>query len=227
VAQPCSFCDRPAAHQFVVSYRGQVLRGVICEEHGNAIARERLGLQEHRYTLSGTMIGRALTSPNTRPRFQRIAEPEHQEKVIATEVSSFSPSHWNGFSARRRRSMSRSRRSEHRGGRALRDDVNPELLETPSTADQGSAAPEPAEVRIPDITPLIRDRQSNDESRLHKTTEDDPFRVRIVDAIKALDRYAIPVESGEKKADQLLKQHGESIVRAALRAAIKERREIA
>jgi hypothetical protein len=41
-----------------------------------------------------------------------------------------------------------------------------------------------------------------------------------------LDRYAVPLEVGEKKADQLLKQHGESIVRTTLRAAIEERRQI-
>ena len=56
---------------------------------------------------------------------------------------------------------------------------------------------------------------------------DDPIRVKIVDAIKVLDQYAIPLEVGEMKAYQLLKEHGESIVSTTLRAAIKERRQIA
>jgi hypothetical protein len=57
--------------------------------------------------------------------------------------------------------------------------------------------------------------------------EGDPSRVKIIHAINALDKYAIPLEIGERGADRLLRQHGESIVRAALRAAIKERRAIA
>jgi len=72
----------------------------------------------------------------------------------------------------------------------------------------------------------IADRRADNEGFHHKT-DDDPVRVKIADAINMLDKYAVPVEVGEKKADQLLKQHGESVVRMTLRAAIKERRQIA
>jgi hypothetical protein len=110
VVQLCSCCDRPATHHFAVSYRGQVLRGAICEEHGNAVARERLGLQDRVRELAPTKIGRALTDRYTKPRFQRIWEPGQQE--IAGDVSQvgfeFSS---NAFSTRRRRSTSRSRRT--------------------------------------------------------------------------------------------------------------------
>ena len=67
MAQLCSCCDLPATYYFAVSYRGQVLRGAICEEHGNAVARERLGIQDPRVSLGSAKIGRALTDPSTKP----------------------------------------------------------------------------------------------------------------------------------------------------------------
>ncbi|HJV14916.1 MAG TPA: hypothetical protein VJ625_13600 [Propionibacteriaceae bacterium] len=85
---------------------------------------------------------------------------------------------------------------------------------------------EPADVRIPESFSIIGGH-GGDEGSLAQRTEDDPIRVKIVDAIKVLDQYAVPLTVGEKRADQLLKQHGESIVRSTLRAAIKERRQVA
>jgi hypothetical protein len=75
--------------------------------------------------------------------------------------------------------------------------------------------------------PLSIADRGGDTAGFHHKTEDDPVRVRIADAINMLDKYAVPVEVGERKADQLLKEHGESVVRMTLRAAIKERRQIA
>jgi hypothetical protein len=128
VAHPCSCCDHPATHHFTVSYRGQVLRGDVCEEHANAVARERLGLQDHRWNLTATKIGRALTDPNTNPRFQRIAEPEYEELAGNIGQSSSALSLANGFSARRRRSTSPSRRSGYPVGKAKRDDFDHDLV---------------------------------------------------------------------------------------------------
>jgi hypothetical protein len=228
VAQPCCCCDRPATHHFAVSYRGQVLRGAICEEHGNAVARERLGLHDDRRNLGNTKIGRALTDPKTTPYFRRIAEPEHQEIVRETRGSRFDLFPENRFSPRRRRSMSRSRYSVSRGSKgkrdgAGRDAIDIELVMVPDTGHQSRATHKAGEVRIPD-TSLIIDPQIVNGGSLHHTPESDPSRLKIADAIKVLDKYAVPLETSEKKADQLLKQHGESIVRAALRAAIRERR---
>jgi hypothetical protein len=93
----------------------------------------------------------------------------------------------------------------------------------PDTGHQSRATHKAGEVRIPD-TSLIIDPQIVNGGSLHHTPEGDPSRLKIADAIKVLDKYAVPLETSEKKADQLLKQHGESIVRAALRAAIRERR---
>jgi hypothetical protein len=233
VAQPCCCCARPATHHFAVSYRGQVLRGAICEEHGNAVARERLGLHDGTRNLGNTKIGRALTDPNTTPHFRRIAEPEHQEsehQEIARETrrSRLDLSFENRFSPRRRRSMSRSRYSVSRGGNGKRDGVGRDAIDIglvmiPDPAHQSGATHKAGEVRIPDASLIIDPQMGNGES-LHYTPEADSSRVKIADAIKVLDKYAIPLETGEKKADQLLKQHGESILRTALRAAIRERR---
>jgi len=211
----------------VVSYRGQVLSGAICDEHANAVARERLGLRDRARNLGTTKIGRALTDPSTKPRFQHIAEPEYHQITDDPGESSFSPFIANGFSARRRRSMSRSRRSGHRGRIAIHDDIDLDLVMIPDIADRAGVTFEPAEAPIPDITLLPRDHQGGEDVGLHNTSDGDPLEVKIVDAIEVLDSHAIPVETGEEKADQLLKEHGESIAPAALRAAIRERREIA
>ncbi len=226
MAQSCSCCDHPATHRFAVSYRGQTLTGAICEEHGNVVARERLGLRDRRQNLGMTKIGRALTDPNSKPRFQLIWDSEPLEIVGDTPEASVNPSSGIGFSSRRLRSMSRTRHSRYRRRRGQPDNVDVELIRVADTAEQGHAAVDHSQTLIPSITPLISEQQSSEDGRLHHT-EDDLSRVKIINAINALDKYAIPLEIGERGADQLLRQHGESIVRAALRAAIKERRAIA
>ena len=225
MAQLCSCCGLPATHHFAVLYRGQVLRGAICEEHGNAVARERLGIQDRRGSLGSTKIGRALTDPLSKPHFERIRESEHQEIVGDTRGLSSQQS-GNGFSTQRRRSMSPWRRPRLRGsgGQPVGIDIEPVIV--PDIVHQDPAVLEPADVRIPESFSIIGGH-GGDEGSLAQRTEDDPIRVKIVDAIKVLDQYAVPLTVGEKRADQLLKQHGESIVRATLRAAIKERRQVA
>ena len=132
MAQLCSCCDLPATHHFAVSYRGQVLRGAICEEHGNAVARERLGIQDRRGSLGSTKIGRALTDPITKPHFQRITEGEHQAIVDGTRALSSERSSQSGFSTHRHRSKSRWRHSRLRGigGQPGGADIEPVLIPT-------------------------------------------------------------------------------------------------
>jgi hypothetical protein len=173
-----------------------------------------------------TKIGRALTDPNTKPHFQLILNSEHLEVVGDSREASVSPSSGSGFSTRRLRSMSRSRHSGRRSSTGKPDNVDVELIKVADTDDQGRTAVNHSQMSIPNITPLISDQQSGEDGRLHYT-DDDLSRVKIIQAINALDKYAIPLGTGEKGADQLLKQHGESIVRATLRAAIEERRAIA
>jgi hypothetical protein len=137
VAQSCSCCDHPATHRFAVSYRGQTLRGAICEEHGNVVARERLGLRNGRRNLGVTKIGRALTDPNSKPHFQLILDSEPLEKVGEGSVS---PSFGSGFSTRRLRSMSRARHSGYRGRNGQSDTVHVELIRVADTDGQGHVA---------------------------------------------------------------------------------------
>jgi hypothetical protein len=125
--------------------------------------------------------------------------------------------------------MSRSKYFLSRGSSGKRDDVgqdaiDSELVMVPDTAHQSRATHETGEMRATPDPSLMIDPQIGNGSSLQYTAEADPSRVKIADTIKVLDKYAIPLETGEKKADQLLRQHGESIVRTALRAAIKERR---
>jgi hypothetical protein len=163
MAQSCCYCDRPATHYFAVSYRGQVVSGAICEEHGNAVVRERLGLHDGRESLGLTKIGRALTDPNTTPYFRRITEPEHQEIARETRRSRFDLSSENRFSPRRRRSMSRLRYSRSRGSNGKRDGVGRDAIDiepfmVSEIARESRETHEPGKVRIPD-TSLIIDPQ--------------------------------------------------------------------
>ena len=225
MARLCSWCDLPATHHFAVSYRGQVLRGAICAEHASAVARERLGIQDRRGSLDTTKLGRALTDPITKPHFQCISASEGGEIIGYTRELTFERSFENRFTTRRRRSMSRWRHSRLRGSSNRPDRTDFEPIVIPATAYQGPARLVSDNVHLHDPS-LIADRRADNEGFHHKT-EDDPVRVKIADAINMLDKYAVPVEVGEKKADQLLKQNGESVVRMTLRAAIKERRQIA
>jgi hypothetical protein len=225
VARLCSWCDLPATHHFAVSYRGQVLQGAICAEHTSAVARARLGIRDRRGSLDNTKIGRALTDPITMPHFQCIRESEAGDVVGLTRGFISERSAESGFSTGRRRAMSRWRRSRLRGSSGQPDDTNFEPVMIPGTAYQGPAGLVPDNVHERD--PLLIADRATDNGGLHYTTEDDPVRVKIADAINMLEKYAVPVEVGEKKADQLLKQNGESVVRMTLRAAIKERRQIA
>jgi hypothetical protein len=168
VTQSCSCCDHPATHRFAVSYRGQVLTGAICEEHGNVVARERLGLQDHRRNLGVTKIGRALTDPNTKPHFQLIVDSEHLEVVGDTRNARVNPSSGSGFSTRRLRSMSRARHAEYRGGMGRSVNVDVELIKVDETDDQGRAAVDPSRTSIPSITPLISDQQSGEDAAIEQ-----------------------------------------------------------
>ena len=120
--------------------------------------------------------------------------------------------------------MSRWRHSRLRGSGGQPDSADFELVVIPAADHQGPAAPAPDNVHVLDSLLISNGHRGDDGGRDH-TTEEDPIRVKIVDAIKVLDKYAVPLQVGEKKADQLLKQHGESIMRTTLRAAIKERRQ--
>jgi hypothetical protein len=137
-----------------VSYRGQVLTGAICEEHGNVVARERLGIRDRRRNLGTTKIGRALTDPNTKPRFQLILDSEHLEIVGDTREAGLNPSSGSGFSTRRLRSMSRSRHSGYRGSTGNPDNV---------------AAVDHSQTSIPSITPLISEQQRSEDECLYNT----------------------------------------------------------
>jgi hypothetical protein len=168
VAQSCSCCDRPATHRFAVSYRGQTLTGAICEEHGNAVARERLGIREHRRNLGMTKIGRALTDPSSKPRFRLIVESEQLELVGDTRDASVNPPHGSGFSTRRLRSMSRARHSGDRGSSGKPENVDVELIRTADT-EQDRVAIDDSQTRIPSIALLVSEAQSSEDERLYHT----------------------------------------------------------
>lgn len=225
MARLCSWCDLPATHHFAVSYRGQVLRGAICAEHVGAVARERLGIQDGRGSLDTTKLGRALTDPITKPHFRCISESESGEITGQTRGLISERSFENRFTTGRRRSMSPWRHSRLRGSSNRPNGNDSEPVVIPATAYQGPAGLVPDNVHAHD--PLSIADRGGDTAGFHHKTEDDPVRVTIADTINMLDKYAVPVEVGERKADQLLKEHGESVVRMTLRAAIKERRQIA
>jgi hypothetical protein len=112
-----------------------------------------------------TKVGRALTDPNSKPRFQLILNSEPREIVGGTRAS-VNPSSGSGFSTRRLRSMSRSRHSGYRGRLGQPDNLDVELIRVADTGEQGGAAVDHSQAEIPSITALISEQQNSDDGRL-------------------------------------------------------------
>jgi hypothetical protein len=113
-----------------------------------------------------------------------------------------------------------------RGSSGKRDDLDVELFMERDKTNRDRFTLTPGKLRLPDIDPLTIEHQTGDDGRLHYDTTRDPFRTKVAEAIAALDRQAIPLETGMIKAGQLLKDRGETVNRDALRVAIKERRHL-
>jgi hypothetical protein len=111
-----------------------------------------------------------------------------------------------------------------RGTSGKRDDVDVELF---MTVDSGKISIKPGKIRLPDVESITIEKQIADDGRIYYDTAHDPYRAKINDAIAALDRHQIPLDTGMARCYDLLKGLGEEITRDALRAAIKERRYLA
>jgi len=111
-----------------------------------------------------------------------------------------------------------------RGTSGKRDDVDVELF---MTMDSGKISIKPGKIRLPDVESITIEKQIADDGRIYYDTARDPYRAKINDAIAALDRHQIPLDTGMARCYDLLKGLGEEITREALRAAIKERRHLA
>jgi hypothetical protein len=92
-----------------------------------------------------------------------------------------------------------------RGSSGKKDDVDVELLMAPDLAHPGRVSLKPGKIRLPYIDSIILDQQVDEDSRIYYDSASDPFRAKVVDAIAALDRHAIPVDLGERKAAVALK----------------------
>jgi AAA domain len=113
-----------------------------------------------------------------------------------------------------------------RGSSGKRDDIDVELIMEPDSSHPGRVSIKPGKLRLPDIDSIILDQLIDEDGRIYYDSASDPFRAKVVDAIAALERHAIPVDLGERKVAVALKGHGEDFPRAALRVAIKERRHL-
>jgi hypothetical protein len=111
-----------------------------------------------------------------------------------------------------------------RGTSGKRDGVDVELF---MTVESGKISIKPGKIRLPDVESITIEKQIADDGRIYYDTARDPYRAKINDAIAALDRYHIQLDTGMARCYDLLKGLGEVITREALRAAIKERRYLA
>ena len=111
-----------------------------------------------------------------------------------------------------------------RGTSGKRDDVDVELILTRDTDHPDRLRIKPGKPRLPDIASVLINRDTDDDGHLSFTTAGDPFRALVGDAHQALARLDIPIGTGERKAAATIKANGLTIVRAALRVAIKERK---
>jgi AAA domain len=112
-----------------------------------------------------------------------------------------------------------------RGTSGKRDDVDVELILTRDAHDPDQLRIKPGKVRLPGITQVLINRKVDEDGHLTFTTAGDPFRAHVGHAHRLLDRLSVPVEAGERKAAETIKAHGGTVVRAALRAAIRERKD--
>jgi AAA domain len=111
-----------------------------------------------------------------------------------------------------------------RGTSGKRDDVDVELILTRDTDHPDRLRIRPGKSRLPDITSVLINRDTDEDGHLTFTTAGDPFRALVGDAHEVLKLLNIPMETGERKAAETIKASGQAVVRAALRVAIKERK---
>jgi hypothetical protein len=111
-----------------------------------------------------------------------------------------------------------------RGTSGKRDDVDIELILTRDPDRPDRLHIKPGKSRLPDIISVLINRDVDDDGHLSFTTAGDPFRALVGDAHQVLELLNIPVETGERKAAEIIKANGQAVVRAALRVAIKERK---
>jgi hypothetical protein len=110
-----------------------------------------------------------------------------------------------------------------RGSSGKRDDVDLELFLIPEGPDK--ILIKPGKTRLPDIDPITLEKATDDDGQVVYDTAIDPFRAKISEAIAALDRHKVPLDTGMHKCWDLLRAYG--VNRDALRIAIKERRHLA
>lgn len=112
-----------------------------------------------------------------------------------------------------------------RGTSGKRDDVDVELVLTADAEHPERLRIRPGKARVTGIQPVVVNRVIDDDGRLTYSTAGDPFRVAVADAHRALDDLQVPTDAGERKAAEAVKAAGRKVVRAALRVAVKERRD--
>jgi hypothetical protein len=114
-----------------------------------------------------------------------------------------------------------------RGTSGKRDDVDVELIMEKVRDDPPRFKLKHGKIRLPDIDSMVLDQLTDEDGRIYYDSASDPFRASVIDAIKALDQHAVPIDAGERKAAEALRPHGELPTRAVLRVALKERKQLA
>jgi energy-coupling factor transporter ATP-binding protein EcfA2 len=111
-----------------------------------------------------------------------------------------------------------------RGTSGKRDDVDVELLVSLDAGHPGRMRIRPGKVRLGGVRPVILDREVDDDGRLTFTSRGDPFRVQVEDAHRLLRALDVPLDAGQRKAAEAIRESGHAVAREPLRTAIRERK---
>lgn len=109
-----------------------------------------------------------------------------------------------------------------RGTSGKRDDVDLELIMTPSDDNDEQFRIKVNKSRLPDQAPLTLTRFVNREGRTVFSTSDDPFRNAVNAAKDELDRYGVDHAGGIRSAREALT--GRHFTDRAIRVAVRERK---
>jgi hypothetical protein len=157
--------------------------------------------------------------------FQRVVDGAENDSDTyrAFYKSTAAPLKKRGFTVLRTDNTGKDTGRGARGSSSKRDDVDIELR---MTRDGTALKLEPGKVRIAGIEVLQLTYLVDDDGRLTFTSAGDPWRESVDAARDALDRLGVPHDAGERPACDALKEAGgHTHARAAVRQAVRERKD--
>ncbi|PFG40606.1 AAA domain-containing protein [Georgenia soli] len=114
-----------------------------------------------------------------------------------------------------------------RGTSSKRDDVDLELLLTRDADDPGRLYLKPGKSRLAGIASLTLTQGHDEDGWLIYTASSNPWRAKVDHALQVLAGLDLPSDASQRDTEKAVKGAGHKVPRAALREALKLRRELA